>query len=153
MSIVVLVCFRWNSDFISLKLVRFHYKNLDIKTVLLFSKLAHGSVQRTISLVNYVHALVISSRVQDVMPVMSGRRVVTFFTRVNGHLTSDETSHIHKYLCESSHCRSLSSPNSFKILDQGSTEYELRIKEAIYIHLEKPFLNKQVKRENIKLFL
>ena len=75
------------------------------------------------------------------------------FTRVNEHQTSDKISHISKHLSDSSHCRSLSFLNSFKILDQAATEYELRIKEAISVQLEKPSLNKQVKHVNLKLFL
>ena len=50
------------------------------------------------------------------------------------------------HLSDSSHGRSLSSPNSFKVLDQASTEYELKIKEATYIQSEKPFPNKQLKQ-------
>ena len=72
---------------------------------------------------------------------------------MNEHLASDTTSHIYKHLSDSSHWRSLSSPNSFKILYQASTEYKLRIKEAIQIQLEKPSLNKRVKHANITLFL
>ena len=59
----------------------------------------------------------------------------------------------YKHLSDSSHYRSLSSPNSFKIIDQASTEYELRIKEAKCIPLEKPAFNQQVKHVNLKLFL
>ena len=75
------------------------------------------------------------------------------FTRVNEHLTSDKSSHIYKHLSESLNCRLLNSLNSFKILDQSSTEYELRIKEALYIQLNKPSLNKQVKHVNLIYFL
>ena len=74
-------------------------------------------------------------------------------TRVNEHLTSDKSSHIYKHLSESPNCRSLNSSNNFKILDQASTEYDLRIKEAVYIQLHKPSLNKQVKHVNLKLSL
>ena len=69
------------------------------------------------------------------------------------HLSSDKTSNINKHLSDSSYYRSLSSANCFKILDQASTEYELRIKEAIYIQLDKQPLNKQVKHVNLKLIL
>ena len=73
---------------------------------------------------------------------------------MNEHLTSDKSLHIYKHLSESiTDCRLLNSPNSFKILDQASTEYELRIKEAVYIQLHKPSLNKQVKHVNLKLSL
>ena len=74
-------------------------------------------------------------------------------TRMNEHLTSDKSSHIYKHLSESPNCRLLNSPSSFKILDQASTEYDLRIKEAVYIQLHRPSLNKQVKHVNLKLSL
>ena len=57
---------------------------------------------------------------------------ITGIPRVNEHFNSDKTLHICKHLSDSSHCCSLSSPNSFKISDQTSTEYELRIKEGIW---------------------
>ena len=49
-------------------------------------------------------------------------------------------------LSESPNCRLLNSPSSFNILDQASTEYDLRINEAVYIQLHRPSLNKQVKQ-------
>ena len=91
--------------------------------------------------------------VQDVMPVISARPVVTSPHARNKHLTSDKSSHIYKHLSESPTCRLLNSPSSFKILDQASTEYDLKIKEAVYIQLHRPFLNKQVKHVNLKLSL
>ena len=74
---------------------------------------------------------------------------------MNEHLTCDKSSHIYNYkhLSESPNFRLLNSPSSFKILDQASTEYDLRIKEAVYIQLHRPSLNKQVKHVNLKLSL
>ena len=43
--------------------------------------------------------------------------------------------------------------DSFKILDNASTPFQLKLKKAIYIKLEKPSLNTQVKHVNLKLSL
>ena len=91
---------------------------------------------------------------QDVIPAGGiGETCRHVFKRVNEHLTSDKTSLIYKHLSGSSHCLLSSSPNSFKILDQASSEHELRIKETIYIQLENPPLKVQVKHVNLKVFL
>ena len=41
----------------------------------------------------------------------------------------------------------------FEIIDQASTGYDLKIKEALHILWEKPSLNIQVKHFNLKLTL
>ena len=81
-------------------------------------------VQRIISLVDYVHVLFTNSGCNACYIGETSRHLST---RVNEHLTSDKSSHIYKHLSESLNYRLLNSPNSFKILDQASTEYELRI--------------------------
>ena len=50
-------------------------------------------------------------------------------------------------------CRSLCSADCFKILDYASTDFQLKIKEAIHIKFENPSLNAQVKHVNLKLSL
>lgn len=47
------------------------------------------------------------------------------------------------------HC----SIDSFRILDNASTPFQLKVKEAIYMQLEKPSLSAQVKHVNLKLSL
>ena len=93
-------------------------------------------------------------------PVLSGlhSRVVNKFlcagceaTRVREHLSADRTSHVFKHLESSPQCRSLCSIDSFRVLDNASTPFQLKIKEAIYIKLEKPSLNAQVKHVNLKV--
>ena len=54
---------------------------------------------------------------------------------------------------QTTQCRSLCSVDCFENLNYGSTEFQLKIKEAIHIKLEKPFLNPQVKHVNLKLSL
>lgn len=74
-----------------------------------------------------------------------------FSTRVREHLTTDRTSNVFRHLENSPQCRSLCSADSFKIVDYASTDFQLKIKEAIHIKFEKPSLNAQVKHLNLKL--
>ena len=77
-------------------------------------------------------------RVQAVTPVMS-ERCADILPFVWEHLTTDRALHIFKHLESSlnvSHCVRL----TLKILDNASMPFQLKIKEAIYIKLEKPSL-------------
>ena len=62
-------------------------------------------------------------------------------TRVREHLVSDRTSYIFGHLHNSPQCRTLCSDECFNILDHASTNFQLKIKEAIHIQWEKPTLN------------
>ena len=74
-----------------------------------------------------------------------------FSTRVREHLETDRASHIFKHLKGSKECRSASSLDSFAIIDQASSRFALKIKEAPHILWKKPTLNAQVKYVNLKL--
>ena len=74
-----------------------------------------------------------------------------FNTRVREHLETDRASHIFKHLETSPGCRSACSRNNFAIIDEASTRFALKIKEALSIVWEKPTLNTQVKHVNLKL--
>ena len=74
-----------------------------------------------------------------------------FSTRVREHLETDRASHIFKHLEGSKECRSACSLDSFAIIDQTSSRFALKIKEALHILWEKPALNAQVKHVNLKL--
>ena len=74
-------------------------------------------------------------------------------TRVKEHLKTDRASHIYKHLNSFEICRSVCNEHCFKIIDQASSYYDLKIKEALHILWEKPLLNVQVKHFNIKLAL
>ena len=74
-----------------------------------------------------------------------------FSTRVREHLETDRASHIFKHLEGSKECRSACSLDSFAIIDQASSRFALKIKEALHILWEKPTLNAQVKHVNLKL--
>ena len=74
-----------------------------------------------------------------------------FSTRVREHLATDRASHVYKHLQQSVNCRDLCSTNCFSILDCVTTSFQLKIKESLHIHWEKPTLNQQVK--HVKLFV
>ena len=68
-------------------------------------------------------------------------------TRVRKHLISDTACHIFSHLHNSPQFRTLN------ILNQASTTFQLKIKEAIHIQWEKPPLNHQLYHVNLKLSL
>ena len=103
--------------------------------------------------VGCVHGLFTNFHAQDIKPVMFGETCRHFATCVREHLTTDRASHAFKHLESSPQCRSLCSFDSFKILDNASASFQLKIKEAIYIKLEKQPNNAQVKHVNLKLSL
>ena len=76
-----------------------------------------------------------------------------FSTHVREHLETDMASHIFKHLEGSTACRSACFLDSFTIIDQASSRFTLKIKEALHILLEKPTLNAQVNHVNLKLFV
>ena len=67
-----------------------------------------------------------------------------FSKRVDEH-TKDKKSHIFKHLNSNPDCKIAFSTNCFSILDSAPTQYQLKIKEGLYIGWEKPSLNVQVK--------
>ena len=74
-------------------------------------------------------------------------------TRVRKHLVSDTACHIFSHLHNSPQFRTLCSDECFNILNQASTTFQLKIKEAIHIQWEKPPLNHQLYHVNLKLSL
>ena len=74
-----------------------------------------------------------------------------FSTHVREHLVSDKASHIFKHLQNSEGCRALCSVECFHILDHASTNFQLKIKEAIHIQREQSFLDQQLHHVNLKL--
>ena len=59
-------------------------------------------------------------------------------TRINEHLNMDKASHIFKHLQDSPRCQALCSSECFVVIDQATTRTQLKIKEAVHIHWEKP---------------
>ena len=67
-----------------------------------------------------------------------------FDTRVHEHL-NDKQSHICKHLHENTNCLETADVTCFSVIDQASTEYELKIKESMHIQWLSPSINKQRK--------
>ena len=65
----------------------------------------------------------------------------------------DKDSHIFKHLQDSPGCRALCSSECFVVIDQATTRTQLKIKEAVHIHWEKPSLNQQLLHVNLDLSL
>ena len=76
-----------------------------------------------------------------------------FSTRVREHLATDRASNVYKHLQQSESCRNLCSANWRSIIDHATTSFQLKIKESLHIHWEKPTLNQQVKHVNLKLYV
>ena len=64
-------------------------------------------------------------------------------TRINEHFETDKHSMIYKHLNQNHNCKVMSNENCFVSIDSASTEFTLKIKEAIHIEWKKPTLNKQ----------
>ena len=61
--------------------------------------------------------------------------------------------HIGTHLWNSERCQALSSRDCFYVIDQASTTFQLKIKEALHIQWENPSLNHQIKHVNLNLLL
>ena len=84
-----------------------------------------------------------------------GRTHKHFDTRIKEHFGSKSSS-IFKHINDPNNkmCKhKTNKDNSFKILDNAKTDYELSLKEGIYINWLKPILNIQKSNEVITLLL
>ena len=68
-----------------------------------------------------------------------------FITRISEHLQKDLKSNIFKHLQESRACNSVCNKDCFSVIDRATTEYQLKMKEALHIKLIQQKLNKQIK--------
>ena len=59
------------------------------------------------------------------------------------HLETDKNSHIFAHLVNNEKCKALSTVNCFEIIDSASSQFRLKIKEAMHIIWKNPSLNKQ----------
>ena len=82
-----------------------------------------------------------------------GRTHKYFITRLNEHLETDKASSIYKHLKANKNCKSKNNHGSFSILDNAKTDYELALKEAMYIKWENPTLNGQKKHKIMRLMI
>ena len=66
--------------------------------------------------------------------------------RATEHLESDTKSSIYRHLkYKSLPCSEICDFSCFSVLDSATTEYQLQIKEGLYIAWQNPSLNKQLK--------
>ena len=70
-------------------------------------------------------------------------------TRIEEHLEKDKKSHIFKHLDENHHCKSLSTPDCFQIIDSAYSKFRFKLQETIHITWTKPSLNRQLTRVSI----
>ena len=67
-----------------------------------------------------------------------------FKTRIDEHVKKDKKSNIYKHLNNNEECFSSFNSDCFSILDYAPTQFQVKIKEGMYIDWEKPNLNKQL---------
>ena len=67
-----------------------------------------------------------------------------FKTRIDEHAEKDKKSNIYKHLNNNEECFSSFNSDCFSILDYAPTQFQVKIKECMYIDWEKPNLNKQL---------
>ena len=72
-------------------------------------------------------------------------------TRIKEHLETDKKSHIFSHLVNNETCKTLSTENSFEVIDSTVTPFRLRLKEAMQIIWKKLSLNKQQKHVSISI--
>ena len=82
-----------------------------------------------------------------------GETIRHFSQRINEHLFKDKSSHVFKHLASSVSCKNTASAECFEILDTATNNYELKIKEALFINSYKPELNTQVKHYNTTIHM
>ena len=71
-----------------------------------------------------------------------GKTCRHFKTRINKHVKKDKKSHRYKDLHNNEDCFSCFNSDCFSILDYAPTQFQIKIKEAMYIAWEKSNLNK-----------
>ena len=63
--------------------------------------------------------------------------------RIHEHYSTDQTPHVFKHINKFKKYKKNLSSNNFEILDKGTTKYQLKQKEAMWIKWHSPDLNKQ----------
>ena len=62
---------------------------------------------------------------------------------IEEHIKKDNKSHIFKHLHSSETCFDSNNSLCFKMIDQGTSKFDLKIKQALQINWRKPNLNAQ----------
>ena len=78
-----------------------------------------------------------------------------FKTRIDEHVKKDKKSniYIYKHLHNTEECFSGFNSYCFSILDSAPTQYQIKVKEGMYIDWEKPNFNKQLNHLATTLFV
>ena len=71
--------------------------------------------------------------------------------RIREHLKTDKNSHIFQHINKNITCKNKCNDSCFSIIDTASTEFTLKIKEAMHIEWLKPSLNKQKTHINLSI--
>ena len=79
---------------------------------------------------------------RDANNVYIGKTMRHLATRVREHEYVGSAIHSHLLAC--TNCKTHYSCNSFSVLDSGRNDFEITVKEALYIKRSKPNLNKQL---------
>ena len=65
-------------------------------------------------------------------------------TRIKEHLEKVKKLYILKHIDQNHHCKSLSVPDCFQIIDSASSKFRFKLKEAMHITWTKPSLNRRL---------
>ena len=80
-----------------------------------------------------------------------GKTIQHLITRVREHTTSPSA--IKEHLSSCTTCKDNYSCNSFKVIDSANSDFEVSIKEALYIKHKNPNLNKQLSTQGMSFML
>ena len=80
-----------------------------------------------------------------------GKTIRHLITRVWEHTTSPSA--IKEHLSSCTTCKDNYSCNSFKVIDSANSDFEVSIKEALYIKHKNPNLNKQLSTQGMSFML
>ena len=130
------------------KLVKTLFKGIDVKVVLTPFKISNKFSHKDPLPFHLQSLIVYKSACANCKVCYVGETTRHFITRINEHLQKDATSNIFKHLQESRACNN---KDCFSIIDRATTEYQLKIKEAMDIKWIRPKLNKKVKHYTLSL--
>ena len=88
---------------------------------------------------------------RDANSTYIGKTIRHLVTRVKEHSTSPSA--IKEHLSSCTTCKDDYSCNSFKVIDSANSDFEVSIKEALYIKHKNPNLNKQLSTEGMSFML
>ena len=71
--------------------------------------------------------------------------------RIEEHLKEGKGSVIFNHLAKNPKCREMCNDSCFQVIDNATSEWQLKIKEAIHITWNKPTLNKQIKHIGLNI--